>query len=153
MKRKQIIFIIFFIIILLTIPFITKDKNVEFTKIKEAIKPYIDSEIIKEIDSKTIYTNFGINPNLLDDYISFGPISFMNVEEITIFKEEDKQQREILIDKINDYINKKIITFEGYGPTQVELLKNSIVKTKGDYVFCIILENNEEIWKDITKLF
>lgn len=153
MKRKQIIFIIFFIIILLTIPFITKDKNVEFTKIKETIKPYIDSEIIKEIDSKTIYTNFGINPNLLDDYISFGPISFMNVEEITIFKEEDKQQKEILIDKINDYINKKIITFEGYGPIQVELLKNSIVKTKGDYVFCIILENNEEIWKDITKLF
>ena len=153
MKRKQIIFIIFFIFILLTIPFITKDKNIDFTKIKEVIKPYIDSEIIKEIDSKTIYTNFGINPNLLDDYISFGPISFMNVEEITIFKEEDKQQKEILIDKINDYINKKIITFEGYGPIQVELLKNSIVKTKGDYVFCIILENNEEIWKDITKLF
>lgn len=153
MRVRDIFFIILFITILLLIPFITKDKKVEFSEIKEVIEPYLHEEIVKEVGSTIIYNNYKINPNSLDGYISYGPISYMTVEEITIFKEQDKEQQALIVNKIKDYIAKKITTFEGYAPLEVELLKKAIVEVKGDYIFCIILKDNTSLWHSITNLF
>lgn len=153
MKLRQIIFIIIFISILLVIPFLIKDKKVDIDEIKKVFEEYAKEDIVVEIDSSTIYNNYNINTNSLEGYISYGPISYMNVQELTVFKEEDKEKRIEIKNKINEYINKKILTFGGYGEAQVELLKNSIVEIKGDYVFCIILDNSDEVWQNITKLF
>ena len=153
MKLRQIIFIIIFISILLVIPFLIKDKKVDIDEIKKVFEEYAKEDIVTEIDSSTIYNNYNINANSLEGYISYGPISYMNVQELTVFKEEDKDKRIEIKNKINEYINKKILTFGGYGEAQVELLKNSVVEIKGDYVFCIILDNSDEVWQNITKLF
>ena len=153
MKLRQIIFIIIFISILLVVPFLIKDKKVDIDEIKKVFEEYAKEDIVTEIDSSTIYNNYNINTNSLEDYISYGPISYMNVQELTVFKEEDKDKRIEIKNKINEYINKKILTFQGYGEAQVELLKNSVVEIKGDYVFCIILDNSDEVWQNITKLF
>ena len=153
MKLRQIIFIIIFISILLVVPFLIKDKKVDIDEIKKVFEEYAKEDIVTEIDSSTIYNNYNINTNSLEGYISYGPISYMNVQELTVFKEEDKDKRIEIKNKINEYINKKILTFQGYGEAQVELLKNSVVEIKGDYVFCIILDNSEEVWQNITKLF
>lgn len=153
MKLRQIIFIIIFISILLVVPFLIKDKKVDIDEIKKVFEEYAKEDIVTEIDSSTIYNNYNINTNSLEGYISYGPISYMNVQELTVFKEEDKDKRIEIKNKINEYINKKILTFQGYGEAQVELLKNSVVEIKGDYVFCIILDNSDEVWQNITKLF
>ena len=153
MKLRQIIFIIIFISILLVIPFLIKDKKVDIDEIKRVLEGYAKEDIVTEIDSSTIYNNYNINTNSLEGYISYGPITYMNVQELTVFKEEDKEKRIEIKNKINEYINKKILTFGGYGEAQVELLKNSVVEIKGDYVFCIILDNSDEVWQNITKLF
>ena len=153
MKLRQIIFIIIFISILLVVPFLIKDKKVDIDEIKKVFEEYAKEDIVTEIDSSTIYNNYNINTNSLEGYISYGPISYMNVQELTVFKEEDKEKRIEIKNKINEYINKKILTFQGYGEAQVELLKNSVVEIKGDYVFCIILDNSDEVWQNITKLF
>ena len=68
-------------------------------------------------------------------------------------KKKKIEQRDDIVKKIKDYIAKKITTFEGYAPLQVDLLKNAIVEVKGDYIFCIILEDNTSLWHDIMKLF
>lgn len=153
MKLRQIIFIIIFISILLVVPFLIKDKKVDIDEIKKVFEEYAKEDIVTEIDSSTIYNNYNINTNSLEGYISYGPITYMNVQELTVFKEEDKEKRIEIKNKINEYINKKILTFQGYGEAQVELLKNSVVEIKGDYVFCIILDNSDEVWQNITKLF
>ena len=153
MKLRQIIFIIIFISILLVIPFLIKDKKVDINEIKKVFEKYAKEDIVTEIDSSTIYNNYNINTNSLEGYISYGPITYMNVQELTVFKEEDKEKRIEIKNKINEYINKKILTFGGYGEAQVELLKNSVVEIKGDYVFCIILDDSDEVWQNITKLF
>ena len=153
MKLRQIIFIIIFISILLVIPFLIKDKKVDIDEIKKVFEEYAKEDIVTEIDSSTIYNNYNINTNSLEGYISYGPISYMNVQELTVFKEEDKDKRIEIKNKINEYINKKILTYGDYGEAQVELLKNSVVEIKGDYVFCIILDNSDEVWQNITKLF
>ena len=153
MKLRQIIFIIIFISILLVIPFLIKDKKVDIDEIKKVFEEYAKEDIVVEIDSSTIYNNYNINANSLEGYISYGPITYMNVQELTVFKEEDKDKRIEIKNKINEYINKKILTFQGYGEAQVELLESSVVEIKGDYVFCIILDNSDEVWQNITKLF
>ena len=153
MKLRQIIFIIIFISILLVIPFLIKDKKVDIDEIKKVFEEYAKEDIVVEIDSSTIYNNYNINTNSLEGYISYGPITYMNVQELTVFKEEDKDKKIEIKNEINEYINKKILTFGGYGEAQVELLKNSVVEIKGDYVFCIILDNSDEVWQNITKLF
>lgn len=153
MKLRQIIFIIIFISILLVVPFLIKDKKVDIDEIKKVFEEYAKEDIVTKIDSSTIYNNYNINTNSLEGYISYGPITYMNVQELTVFKEEDKEKRIEIKNKINEYINKKILTFQGYGEAQVELLKNSVVEIKGDYVFCIILDNSDEVWQNITKLF
>lgn len=153
MKLRQIIFIIIFISILLVVPFLIKDKKVDIDEIKKVFEEYAKEDIVTEIDSSTIYNNYNINTNSLEGYISYGPITYMNVQELTVFKEDDKDKRIEIKNEINEYINKKILTFQGYGEAQVELLKSSVVEIKGDYVFCIILDNSDEVWQNITKLF
>ena len=153
MKLRQIIFIIIFISILLVIPFLIKDKKVDIDEIKKVFEEYAKEDIVVEIDSSTIYNNYNINTNSLEGYIRYRPITYMNDQELTVFKEDDKDKRIEIKNEINEYINKKILTFGGYGEAQVELLKNSVVEIKGDYVFCIILDNSDEVWQNITKLF
>ncbi len=142
-----------FIATFLAIPFLTKDRKVTLEEIEQTIKPYIDEKIIKKVEDSTLYKNYKINPSSFDGYLSYGPVSYMNVQEITVFKEKDKKQRQRVLEKIQEYINKKIVTFEGYGPKQVELLKNAIVQIKGDYIFCIILEEKDSLLSDLENLF
>lgn len=80
MKLRQIIFIIIFISILLVIPFLIKDKKVDIDEIKKVFEEYAKEDIVVEIDSSTIYNNYNINANSLEGYISYGPITYMNVQ-------------------------------------------------------------------------
>lgn len=153
MKIKQILFLIIFIILFLALPFIVADKQVELEEIKNTITPFVTSKDLKEQQLNTIYKNYNISKSLISDFVSYSPLSYMDVEEITIIKQESQEKRELIKNKMEKYINKKIPTFESYGPKQVELLKNCVINIKGNYIYLIVSENSQEVKEAIDKLF
>lgn len=153
MKPKQIIFLTIFIATFLILPFTVVDKKVELEELKEKITPYIDEKKLEEQTINSIYKNYNISKSLITDFISYHTVSYMEVDEITIIKQEDRGKRENIQKKLEEYIEKKITTFEGYGPTQVELLKESIIEIKGDYVYLIVSSKAQEINQYIEQSF
>ena len=151
-KNKCIIFIVLYIFILLILPFVFQDKKVVISQIEKVISPYIADEFIKQ-DDKDIYKKYNLKEDVFKDYISYVNASFMDVEEFTIFEVSDKKMQDNVIRNLNKYCEAKKKTFVGYGPKQVNLIDNRIIKKKGDFVFLIIIDNNKQIWKKIDKLF
>lgn len=153
MKKTNIIFLSLFVIFLLILPFLCADKVVKFNDLKKVVEPFIDKKVLKLQDKNDIYKEYKLNSSYYESFISYNSISYMEVEEITIFKEEDKTKQEYILDKIKNHIDTKIKTFEGYGEKQVKMLNNAYIDIRGDYIFCIVLKDIQEIKEKISKLF
>lgn len=149
----KIISLLFFVSIMLALPIIRADKKVELKTIKENITPYINKDTFKEQSLTTLYKNYNIKKEQIEDFISYGPISYISVDEITIIKQPNKEIQTIIQNKLEQYVTKKISTFESYGPKQVELLKAKIIATKGDYIYLIVSKDSIKIKQAIDKLF
>ena len=152
MDKKQIIFIISFILVFLFLPFLLKDKVVEFSKIKNIIDNKVN-ENFKKQDKNNIYKNTKINETLYEDYYSYISSSYMEVDEVTVFKEKNPENRKEIIRKLENYILDKRNVFVGYGPDQVKMLDNNILKEKGEYVVLIILDDGKNLYNKLDRLF
>lgn len=152
MKKRYLIEIMCFIM-LLTVPFFRGEKEVEMSTLKEVMNSYYLNEIMEEKDDIKIYRTYKIDKKEYDSYISYGPISYMNVEELTIFKVHDENKRKEVLNKTKKHIEEEIKIFEGYGISQSELLKKAYVEEKGKYVICIVHEEVNKISKEIEACF
>lgn len=68
----KIISLLFFVSIMLALPIIRADKKVELKTIKENITPYINKDTFKEQSLTTLYKNYNIKKEQIEDFISYG---------------------------------------------------------------------------------
>lgn len=152
MKKRYFIELMCFIFILI-FPFLSAEKNIEIDVLHEVVSPYLDFELMEMIDDEKIYRNYHVNKNSYDDCFSYSPISYMDVEEITLFKVADASRRKTVFDAAKQHIEKEISIFEGYGIRQTELLKKAVIKEKGMYVIIIVHPQGNMINQEIEGCF
>lgn len=152
---RKILYIVTFIvmIIALIIPFKNVDKEVDVKTIEKVIVKQMDTETMQKQDEKALKRGYKVKMNDYQKQYSYGPISYMNVEEITVFYETNEEKRNALLKKAEEHIKSQISVFEGYGEVQTKLLKKSYVKTKGNYVICIVAKNVHSIAQAFESLF
>lgn len=146
---------IFFIIIIIALlyPFFNIDKRVAFERVKEVVSSYVDQQNMQLQTDKTISKNYLVKKDEYQDMVSFGPISYMNVDEITLFYQPDPSLRASLYKKMQEHVTSQIRIFEGYGEVQTKMLKDAYVAEKGDYVICIITPNSDQAAEAFHALF
>lgn len=133
-------------------PFLNVDKKVEFEKIQKIAQTFVDDGMQRQ-EGKTLRRLYQTTQEEYEEAYSYGPISYMEVDEITIFKQSDETKRKALLNKTTEHIKKQIKSFEGYGIEQTKLLKDSYVQEKGDYVICIVHKDASTIANKIEALF
>lgn len=146
------LFFLFMIIFALCFPFIYIAKDIEFSHMTRTMLPFTNDQM-QEQSEKMLSKIYLIKANEYVDVFTYGPTSYMNVEELTIFYQPDASKRSHLLDKVKKHIKSQIKIFEGYGEVQTKLLKDAYVKEKGSYIICIVAENVESASSEFNKLF
>lgn len=152
MKKRYIIeFLV--LVVALILPFYGIEQDANMEDLKKAILPYIDKEVMQLQEESMVYRNYHLNRNQYEDCISYGPISFMDVDEITIFKLKEKDTGESILEAVENHIENQKISFEGYGIEQTKLLNDSYVEIKGSYVICIVKKDIDKIKDAISQCY
>lgn len=74
-------------------------------------------------------------------------------EEIAFFKVEDENAVSDIIEKCETRKQERIDLYKDYRPDEVGILEDTQIFSKGDYVFYICADNDDEIKKEIETLF
>lgn len=133
------------IVICLILPFIFAPHDANMKDLKEVADQYSDKEIMERIDDSYIFSKYHLVNDYYEEVYGYGPISYMDVDEIIIFKQSDETLRKQVFESVESHIKNQISTFEGYGIKQTEKLKASFVEEKGSYVICVVSKNVKEI--------
>lgn len=151
MKIRHVVEIGIFIF-LLSFPFLFSKQDANMDDLIKTIEPYVNTDIMQQQDDSMIYRNFHLGHDLYVSYISYGPISFMDVDEITIFKVKPDTANQVL-DAVLSHIENQKQSFKGYGVEQTKLLEDSYVELKGSYVICVIKQDSKQIEQAIDECY
>ena len=109
--------------------------------ISSEITSQVDVSKLMERDSLFFKKTFDHNADEFEDIVYYSSDDVMNVSEMLIIKLNDSS--EDISEQLDEYINSRYDIFAAYAPEQGELLKNHILKKKGNVIFMYI-GNNEQ---------
>lgn len=100
-------------------------------------------------DDQILRRNYGIDPNEIESYIYMAPKSNMNASEILILKCKPEYASNIMA-RIQKRIDSQSNSFKTYAKDQYEIISNSELKKKGDYIY-FISSNDIETVNNLIK--
>lgn len=153
--RKDRLFSLFLIvgaIFMLLYPFRYKISPETIDKIQKVTDHFTESENISLVSSRTMNKDYGLRSDDYDGILLYESNESTEVNEIMVVKVKESSQRDDVKTAMKKRIEKRIKVFEGYGPDQTALLKESSILDKEGYVVLIISPNAESIWKEIAKV-
>jgi hypothetical protein len=102
---------------------------------------------VEEASNRSIKRFYGLDPQDYEGIVLYAPQDNMDVNEILIVKLSDVSQAQTVEDAIEDRLATQEKSFEGYGATQTKLLKDHVLKVRGNYILYAVGENAQSIQK------
>lgn len=107
---------------------------------------------MEKFGSEDVKKDFGINVNNYDGFIYYGHETVMQCETVFILKLKSSSQADDIVEIIKDQIEENKELFQSYAPEQYEMLNNSILEHKGNYIIYIVSDNASSIEKVISDI-
>lgn len=126
------------ILIALGFPFYNSLHTVDMNLLQQVITDTYHAENYKEQNKKAIRRVYDLTDKDYEEAISYGPSSYMSVNEITVFKQSNHEKRQKILQKVKQHIEKKISIFKDYGTNQVQMLENALIEERGEFIICIV---------------
>lgn len=92
------------------------------------------SELTKKELSDAAKT-FSFDQALIDEGIYYRVDDIMNVNELLILRVEEEENRQQVMEAVQQYLKEKTDSFDGYGTNQFGLLSAAVTTEKGTYFF------------------
>jgi hypothetical protein len=145
--------LIVMLILFLVIVYNRADANdVPMSRIDSQLRSKTDIEQMEKCSSRDLMHFIGLDASDYDGFIYYKSKEALGVDEVLIIKAKREDQLDGVRDAVDKRVDDQIAAFESYGPQQVKLLENSVVRIKGKYVFyCTAKDPNkyEEVWLDV----
>lgn len=151
LRIKEFITIGFLIAFIIFVSTRDNYKNVSVNEIFNAVEGKAGIENMDCFDGSALKRDFGININDYDGVVYYGHETVMETETLLIIKLSDQSQGNDIIDTINSQRETNMELFKSYAPDQYELLNNSIVEQKGDYILYTVSDNAKAIEMAFSK--
>lgn len=94
---------------------------------------------------------YGLNGGELVHWILYTAQDNMSVEELLLVECSSESQAEQVLEAARERKATQIKNFEGYGPEQVQLLNQSVLRSDGVYVLFAVSDQAAEIKKAYRK--
>ncbi|MGN0371010.1 MAG: DUF4358 domain-containing protein [Butyrivibrio sp.] len=115
----------------------------------DSVSKEIETDSMEKFDFSRFKKDFGLNSNDYEGVIYYGHESVMNSETLLIIKVSDSSQGKEILNIISDQNESSKEMFKSYAPDQYELLSDSVLEQKGNYILYVVSENA----KDAKKAF
>ena len=125
--------------------------NASFESVSKAVLKVADVKEMTKGTERDLKRYYGLNIREFDDVMFYYTNETMGVEELLVIKLSSEQDAQATEEAIQKRLDTQIDNFEGYGAEQVKLLKESLQKTKGNYVFFAVSPNAEKLEKAFLK--
>ena len=146
---------IFLIILIVFLTMVYADGNAKDVPMED-----IENKLIEETDlgkmakcgNRNLMQFLNLDYQQYDEYLYYKGKEALSVDEVLIVKAKNRDDLSAVKDAVENRIDSQITTYEGYGPSQVALLKNAVVTTKGKYLFYCTgksAEKNEEVFDSV----
>lgn len=89
----------------------------------------------------------GLDKELLAEGLMYMPMFNTKADEIIVLKAKDSKGVDALKDSLQKELDAQIQTWEQYLPDQYELVKNNVLKNKGNYILYATYSNVDAVEK------
>lgn len=144
-KIKEFLLVLCLIIFIVMINRQMTYADVSIDVIMEAILGETDLGELEEFSSAEIKKQFGINVNEYKGVVYRGHVSVMESEMLLVVCLADKEQGEKIIETITNQRDELMKLFQSYAPDQYELLRNSVLIQKENYLLYVVSEDAKAV--------
>lgn len=134
-----------------------EDKSLDLTKVKENISQIALADNFtfteeKNINNLEVLDVYGVDANLLGDYLFYIPSEVVNPSMYLIAKPKE-DDRAILKYQIEDMLKKYYNSYYSYYPKEAKMIEDRLAKEEAGYLIYIVSSDNNKVYEAITKSF
>lgn len=142
---KKLLVVLIFITVALGVVGCSTKSNMNFKDIDEKVEKATDVSNMRAEDKEKLKKLYDIDANKLEDFKFYRAESNVKADELLILKVKDKKDIDDIKNKINKRIEKQETSFKDYLPKEYDLIKNSVVKTKEEFVLFIASSDADKV--------
>lgn len=126
-------------------------RNVDFGKLQADVEAAAEVSGLNQENAQLLRRFYGLNAGELVHWILYTAQDNMSVEELLLVECSSESQAEQVLEAARERKATQIKNFEGYGPEQVQLLNQSVLRSDGVYVLFAVSDQAAEIKKAYRK--
>ena len=126
-------------------------RQVDFGKLQADVEAAAEVSGLNQENAQLLRRFYGLNAGELVHWILYTAQDNMSVEELLLVECSSESQAEQVLEAARERKATQIKNFEGYGPEQVQLLNQSVLRSDGVYVLFAVSDQDAEIKKAYRK--
>lgn len=134
-------FLILVYIVLLLI--YTSGSTKPFEEVAAAVEERLNTEILVKQDAQALKRYYGLNGADYEGVLFYSSEFSISAEEVLLIEVRSEQQVQEVRDAIEDRLESRRNTFEGYAPEQAQLIEQAQIQVRGKFVFLAVSTDAE----------
>ncbi len=143
------VFLILIYVMLLLI--YTSGSTKPFQEVASAVESSLDKESLLKQDTQALKRYYGLNSADYEGVLLYSAEFSISAEEVLMIETKSEQQVQEVQDAIEERMESRIHTFEGYAPQQVQLLEQAQIQVRGKFIFFAVSPDAENYASVFTK--
>ncbi len=122
-----------------------RESQTEFSVMTEAVTSAADLSSMQQADDQMIKRLYGLDPDEYEGVLLYYPTTNMGAEELLLVKLSDTTQQETVRAAMDNRIASQKASFDGYGVDQYEMLEQSVIEVRGNYMLLIVASDTAPV--------
>ena len=140
-RIKEILCVVLLVLFIVFISSESKISTKSADEVFEGVKSSMDLSALSKQKSKKFEEELSLSADKYEDIIYYASASVMEVRELLIVKLRSTEDKDVLMSALEKRTEEKIKLFEGYAPTEAQMLKNHILTEKNGFVFFAVCDD------------
>jgi len=124
--------------------------DVPMDSVESALRKGTDLSSMQKCSNRQLMQFMGLDYSDYDSYIYYKSREALGVQEVLIVRVYRRDDLTAVEDAIDRRVADQTRTFEGYGPSQVAMLKNAIIYKRGNYIFYCV-DKNPDRYEEVFR--
>lgn len=122
-----------------------------FEEVAAAVEEQLDTEILEKQDAQALKRYYGLNGADYEGVLFYSAEFSISAEEVLLIEVKSEQQVQEVRDAMEERLESRKHTFEGYAPEQAQLIEQAQLQARGRFVFLAVSSEAEKYVSAFTN--
>ncbi|MCI9212651.1 MAG: DUF4358 domain-containing protein [Ruminococcus sp.] len=129
----------------------TSGSTKPFEEVAASVETLIDKENLVKQDAQALKRYYGLNSADYEGVLFYSAEFSISAQEVLLIEVKTEQQVQEVRDAVEERLESRKNTFEGYAPEQAQLIKQAQIQVRGKFVFMAVSPEAEAYAAAFTK--